>query len=215
MANDKPKSATEIDAEKDAKPRMDLVSPYFGLSAGRGLGRGASKHGTPGGLGTYRIRGNRQSLVAEHLASLERHLADLKAGKLYVPDTPGYLTHDAISAQWSILCDLFFDPVQEPTGDELRWPWPHLGKDGVRTVEPPMGPPEPVTVGSAFAAGAVEGEDPWKLPTGWFWRRDAEGVCYAGNGSVVVSWDTLPSATYPEVSRLVARRNRFERWSPE
>jgi hypothetical protein len=131
-----PKTSAEIDAEKDNKPRTDLVSPFLVLYAGDGLGRGARKHGTPGGLGTYRIAGNRQAMVGEHVASLERHLCDLKAGRLYVPDTPGYLTIAAMAAQMSILCDLFGDPPHEPTGDELRWPWPHLDRDGVRTLAP-------------------------------------------------------------------------------
>ena len=54
-------------------------------------------------------------------------------------------------------------------------------------ARPPVAAATPVTV-STFAAGAIEGEDPWKLPAGWAW--------------------VLPSATRPRAAAQIA--NGFE-----
>ena len=171
------KTQQEIDAEKNDKPRCDLVSPYLSLSVGRGMGLGARKHGTPGGLGSYRVAGTEQARLRTHIASLERHIAELKAGHLYVqdipPGQPPMLVMDAITSQVNILADIYFDPPQEPDEYDLRYKWPD-GRGGVRVVSPVT-----VTVGSAFAAGAVEGEDPWKLPYGWQWLPGHAGYKWA------------------------------------
>lgn len=102
------KTATEIDAEKQAKPRLDLVPPELMLAAGRALGYGAAKHGVPdgnGGFGTWRTAGTQQAEPLTHYACLMRHLLAWRSGEIVDPESG--LSHlDHAAAQLAILLDL-------------------------------------------------------------------------------------------------------------
>ncbi len=120
---DTPKSEQEINAEKAAKSRPDLVPGRFALAAGRSFAIGAVKHGTPRGLGSYRVAGTEQATVTSHWASMERHLAEIKAGH-FMDDAPGGtgLAHiDCVCAQISIIVDLMENPAGPIPENDLRW----------------------------------------------------------------------------------------------
>lgn len=114
------KTTAEVDAEKAAKPRPDLVPGRAILAAARAFGYGAAKHGTPGGRGTYRIAGDLQSRVRTHAASLERHWQAIKSGEFVDPESG--LSHlDHMAAQLSIVIDLMEDPPGSIDDEDRRW----------------------------------------------------------------------------------------------
>lgn len=108
------KTEAEINAEKHAKSRVDIVPPALMLAAGRGLGYGAEKHGTPegnDGFGTWRTAGCEQSDPLVHYAGLMRHLLKWRGGEIWDPETDGKVKHiDAAAAQLAILLDLLENP---------------------------------------------------------------------------------------------------------
>lgn len=140
------KTEAEINAEKNAKPRVDIVPPALMLAAGRALGYGADKHGVPegyDGFGTWRIPGTQQAEVLTHYACLMRHLLLWRAGEIIDPIERGGsgLPHlDHAAAQLAILLDLLERPPQ--------------GSGEAPDEAPP-----------------AEEVDPWTLPDGWEWRR--------------------------------------------
>ena len=140
-----PRTSDEIDAEKAAKPAVQHVPPELELAAGRAIGYGVSKHGiaTADGWGTWRVAGTQQADPLTHYGCLRRHLAAWRAGEAYDPESG--LSHlDHAAAQLAILLDLIARPVHET---------------------------ETLTVGSAFAAGAIEGEKPRGDPGSAAWSR--------------------------------------------
>lgn len=105
------KSADEINAEKATRSRVGLVPPRAVLAAGRALGYGASKHGTPapGDWGTWRIAGTEQAKPLTHYESLFRHLLAWRSGE--ERDAESGLSHlDHAAAQLAILVDVVEDP---------------------------------------------------------------------------------------------------------
>lgn len=112
----------QINAEKAAKSRPDLVPPRFNMAAGRALGYGARKHGLGrSGVGTYRDAGTEQALLETHVASFERHWQRFKMGRRAGIENPideesGLTELDCAAAQFSIIVDLTEDPpVAAPT----------------------------------------------------------------------------------------------------
>lgn len=106
------KSEAEINAEKNAKPRIDIVPPALMLAAGRALGYGAEKHGVPegnDGFGTWRTPNTQQADPLTHYACLMRHLLLWRSGEVIDPVERGGsgLPHlDHAAAQLAILLDL-------------------------------------------------------------------------------------------------------------
>ena len=114
---------------------MQHVPSELVLAAGRAIGYGVSKHGiaTADGWGTWRVAGTQQADPLTHYGCLRRHLAAWRAGEASDPESG--LSHlDHAAAQLAILLDLL--------------------------ARPPVTAAPPVTVGSAFAAGAIEGQNP-------------------------------------------------------
>lgn len=112
------KTEQEINAEKAAKPRLDLVPPRGIEAAGRALGYGAGKHGTPapGGWGTWRIAGTEQAQPLTHFACLLRHLMAWRRGEACDPESG--LSHlDHAAAQLMILVDVVEDEPRLPISD--------------------------------------------------------------------------------------------------
>lgn len=123
-----PRSEADINAEKNAKPRPDLVPANGTWGAATAFAVGVWKHGlADNGRGTYRIPKTEQARVSVHMASLERHLLKLKMGEFWDPDVPTEcpirMSHwDAALAQLNICADLIADP---PGGfihqEDRRW----------------------------------------------------------------------------------------------
>lgn len=142
------KTTDEINAEKAAKSRMDLVPPDHAELAGLAFKVGAEKHGLgPVGLGTYRIAGTEQSTVWSHWASMERHAAALKRGEM-MDDGPGGtgLPHLACKcAQDAIIAALLQRPPGKVHPADRRW---YAGRTDVvfaETLEEWAAQAEPVT----------------------------------------------------------------------
>lgn len=161
------KTTDEINAEKAAKSRMDLVPPDHAELAGLAFKVGAEKHGLgPVGLGTYRIAGTEQSTVWSHWASMERHAAALKRGEM-MDDGPGGtgLPHLACKcAQDAIIAALLQRPPGKVHPADRRW---YAGRTDVvfaESLEEWAAQAEPAT--------AV---DPWALPPGSSWIVDCSG----------------------------------------
>lgn len=84
---------------------------------------------------------------------------------------------------------------------------------------------EPLTVGSAFAAGQIEGETPrgdglvpgsaeasrYRLPSGWEWRRHADRWQADKIGSTMMVTVDSPPEWYPDVRTIVLVRNEARR----
>lgn len=104
-----PKTEKEIDAEKDTKPRPDLVPARAVMAAGRAFAYGAAKHGLPNGRGTYRIAGTKQAEVDTHLASCIRHLREYQIDNHALEEGSGLSVLDHAMAQLSIVIDLVED----------------------------------------------------------------------------------------------------------
>lgn len=104
------KTENEINAEKAAKPRPDLLPARALLAGGRAFGYGAAKHGLGrSGRGTYRDAGTEQATVETHRASFMRHWCAYWAGETIDPESG--LSHlDCMMAQLSIIIDLVEDP---------------------------------------------------------------------------------------------------------
>jgi len=100
------KTVQEINSEKAAKPRPDLVPTRAIAAAGRAFGYGAAKHGLgTTGRGTYRDAGTEQAEVATHRASFMRHWCAYWSGETADPESE--LSHlDCMMAQLSIVIDL-------------------------------------------------------------------------------------------------------------
>ena len=124
------KDATDIAAEKSAKPRVDVVPPALMLAAGRGFGLGVAKHGLPegnDGFGTWRTPGHPQSDPLAAYGSLMRHLLAWRNGEVIDPESGDHrVAHlDAACAQLAKLVDLVergkaaADPWALPEG----WEW--------------------------------------------------------------------------------------------
>lgn len=182
-----PNTEHEIDAEKAAKPRLDLVPPRAVLAAGRALGFGANKHGTPApdGWGSWRIPDTEQAEPLTHYTSLMRHLMLWRGGE--ERDRESGLPHlDHAIAQLSILVDLAEDPPVEA-------PDVSASADTGDTSEPP---------------------GPWALPEDWEWRRTPSGKWFAEcvSGLTVTTLTKTPVCLErdeaPDVHYLVLRRNR-------
>lgn len=114
------RSTEEIDQEKALKPRPDLVPGRAVLAAGRAMAYGHAKHGTPGGLGTYRTAGCAQSRARTHAAALERHWQAFKSGERMDPES-GLAHLDHMAAQLAILIDLIEVPPGDIDNEDLRW----------------------------------------------------------------------------------------------
>lgn len=115
-------TAEQINAEKDAAPRVDLVPPALILGAARALGFGARKHGVPAGyngFGTWRVPNTKQAEPLTHYASLLRHLLKWRRGEIVDPDTgDAMIEHlEAASAQLAILIDLVKHPPEVTHGE--------------------------------------------------------------------------------------------------
>jgi hypothetical protein len=140
------KDATDIAAEKSAKPRVDVVPPALMLAAGRGFGLGVAKHGLPegnDGFGTWRTPGHPQSEPLAAYGSLMRHLLAWRNGETIDPESGEHqVAHlDAACAQLAKLVDL---------------------------VERSGTAPAPAVLN-------VEPADPWALPEGLEWVSDGSG----------------------------------------
>lgn len=138
------KTEAEINAEKAAKPALDVTPPELMLAAGRALGYGKAKHGvaTSDGWGTWRVAGTQQAEPLTHYACLLRHLLLWRAGE--ERDAESGLSHlDHAAAQLAILLDLHARPVAA----QPRTP----------TGEPP--PKDP------------NNDEDWPLPEGWEWTK--------------------------------------------
>lgn len=125
------KTEAEINAEKHAKPRVDIVPPALVLAAGRALGYGAAKHGNPegyNGFGTWRVAGTQQAEPLTHYACLLRHLFLWRMGEIVDPETGEWKVEhlEAAAAQLAILLDLVKNPPQ-PVNDPWKlpdgWTW--------------------------------------------------------------------------------------------
>lgn len=126
----KTKTEQEINAEKAAKPRPDLIPATAIYEEGRAFGVGAAKHGLgPTGRGTYRVAGTQQATVACHFASLMRHINAWHRGEDVDPESgDDKLLHlGCARAQLAIMIDLIQDPpveaVAEPEPAANDDPW--------------------------------------------------------------------------------------------
>jgi hypothetical protein len=128
-------SIEDINREKAAKPRMDLVPPDHSLLAAQALGAGFLKHGPgPSGMGTYEVPGTEQSTVWSHWASKKRHEAAMERGEVY-DDGPGGsgMTHLACKcAQDTIIAALILRPPGLVHPHDRRW---YLGREDVQIAE--------------------------------------------------------------------------------
>lgn len=174
------KTEAEINAEKHAKPRVDIVPPALVLAAGKALGFGASKHGVPegnNGFGTWRTAGTEQAEPLTHYACLLRHLLLWRGGEAKDPDSG--LSHlDHAAAQLGILLDLLERPPQPSSGQPLQ--------------------------------EKLSGVDPWALPEGWYWWEDECGWNASTDGAYVDFFGDCINASVdaPEsVVELVKKRN--------
>jgi hypothetical protein len=134
------KSEQEINAEKAHKSRPDLLPASALMAAGRVMGYGLRKHGNC----TWRVAGTEQADPRTHVASMIRHALAACEDPTAIDEESGLPHLACVITQAAIAFDCT-----------------------VRLEVPPI--EIPVTVTSAFAAGAIEGEDPWKLPSGWDW----------------------------------------------
>lgn len=201
-----PLTEEEIDNEKAAKPRPDLVPPRAIMAAGRALGYGARKHGLGRSeWGTYRDAGTEQADIRTHVASFERHWQRFKQGLR--DGNPGVLDPesglaelDCAAAQLAIVVDQCEDPpgtVQPGPGTTIRY-------EVVRLDE----------------------SDPWALPEGFEWSETTPphsnrsktlsyAVFQSGTGYMVYVDRNSQIAgslvdTRPELVALVKRRNGLE-----
>ena len=107
------KSEQEINAEKAAKPRPDLVPARAVMAAGRCMAYGLAKHGGgKSGRGTYRDAGTDQAKVETHLASCIRHLLEYQIDPNATEEGSGLSVLDHAMAQLAIVVDLVEDPPQ-------------------------------------------------------------------------------------------------------
>lgn len=180
------KTEAEINAEKHAKPRVDIVPPALTLAAGRALGYGAAKHGVPegyDGFGTWRIAGTEQAEPLTHYACLMRHMLLWRAGEKVDPESK--LSHlDHAAAQLSILLDILERPPEgrgEPPEEEAR---------------------------------TDDTTDAWVLPDGWKWLTKREsgdtGWCadQPRGGRVYSNGHCFLGSEPTQIVELVLRRNR-------
>lgn len=113
-----PLTETDINGEKAAKVRPDLVPPRATLAAARALTYGVAKHGGgTTGYGTFRDAGTEQSRAETHIASFDRHWLRFKAALRRGVDAPvdpdsGLLELDCAAAQLAIVVDLVEDPPE-------------------------------------------------------------------------------------------------------
>lgn len=107
---------------------------------------------------TWKNAGTEQAKPETHIASCMRHLIEiLKHGPLARDPETGCLHLAHLRAQSGIAIDC-------------------LALHRASLAEP----------ASPFAPGAVEGEDPWKLPRGWEWGVDGGHYAYGGMGSLAL-----------------------------
>lgn len=157
------KNEAEIEAEKKAKSRVDIVPPALMLAAGRALAFGAKKHGLPegnDGFGTWRTPGHVQANPLAAYSSLMRHLLLWRSGEVMVPDSvdpdtgvPCVSHLDAAAAQLAKLIDLV---ERAPAAEQPAAP----------PAAPHADPEAPVYLGpcSSEDLAAIESKN---LPDGW------------------------------------------------
>lgn len=183
------KSRAEIDAEKAHKSRPDLLPAVGLLACGDVQAFGLAKHGPC----TWRVAGTAQAKPETHGASGSRHAAHAFEDPWSTDPDTGLLHLAHLGAQ--VLIEL----------DCLRRSDPERF-DAIRATLPTtlerMARKHDASIGSAFAAGAVEGENPRMLACPLF----AGGVClpYYREGE----HDGTHEACFAECARLRAERGR-------
>ena len=150
-----PRSTDEIDAEKAAKSRPDLLPGTAALAKGDVQAFGLAKHGPC----TWRDKGTEQADPRTHLASASRHAAFVFDDPWSIDEQTGLLHLAHLGAQIDIALDCLraSDPVRF---DAIRATLP-AALERMRQASLA----ETLTGGpSAFAAGQIEGEMPRVAP---------------------------------------------------
>lgn len=133
----------EIDQEKAHKSRPDLLPASALMAAGCVMGYGSRKHGDC----TWRVAGTKQADSREHVASMMRHAIRV-ADDIDSVDEDGLEDLACVITQACIAYDC---RVAERKRAAAAW------ASTPSTIDVTDGA---VTVGSAFAAGQIEGEAP-------------------------------------------------------
>lgn len=145
-----PRSEADINAEKAAKSRPDLLPGTAALAKGDVQSFGLAKHGPC----TWRNEGTDQADPRTHLASASRHAAHVFDDPWSIDEQSGLLNLAHLGAQIDIALDCL------RASDPARF-------DAIRATLPDaiarLRVASPVTIGSAFAAGAIEGENPKQI----------------------------------------------------
>lgn len=143
-----PRTQAEIDAEKSAKSRPDLLPASALMAAGRVMAYGLAKHGPC----TWRVAGTEQADSRTHVASMVRHALEV-ANDIDALDPESGL--EQLACVITQACIAYDCRVAERTRE--------LAEDGVMApseVRAHREAQHALSAGSAFAAGAIEGENP-------------------------------------------------------
>lgn len=165
-----PKSEQEINAEKAAKPRPDLIPGTATLAEGAVDAYGFFKHGPC----TWKIAGTEQADPQTHIASACRHIAEYLDNQNAVESGSGLPVLWHARAQLGIAIDCIARLDRAAFDRQLAGLAPVLVKLAAAKhseEDHTNGCTERCTVGSAFAAGAIEGEDPIMGRANDFGRR--------------------------------------------
>lgn len=141
----------QIDAEKASKSRPDLLPGAAQLAKGDVQAFGLAKHGPC----TWRNEGTEQAEPRTHLASGSRHATFAFDDPWAIDPSSGLLHLAHLGSQIDIALDCLrrSDPERF---DAIRATLPAT----LERMRAERAPAPAVSVGSAFAGGAVEGENP-------------------------------------------------------
>lgn len=143
------KTREEIDAEKAAKPRVDLIAGSALIAEGCVQAYGRHKHGDC----TWTIEGTEQADPRTHIASAARHIAE------YLDDPNAVEAGSKLPVLWHARAQLgiAIDCIkrQDPAAFAAAVASLPATLAAISAAKAPA-----VTVGSAFAAGQLEGETP-------------------------------------------------------